>query len=121
MDQRLLAEGITFTAGYSRHISKSLKKKQGNSITFFVYLGYAVTTVTLLKVHKEATKMGRSPISSGAFSKIYWLRINGKEYAIKSQLIKQEDKATLNFKIDEVLREFFFYKIASVLQVGPYL
>ena len=80
-----------------------------------VYLGYFATSLTLLKVHRNSKEMDRKPIFSGAFSKIYSLRMNGKDYVIKSQPTKQKDKAALNSKIDEVLREFMLYKIASVL------
>ena len=38
---------------------------------------------------------------------------------MKSQIISEKDRETMSKKIDEIIEEYFFYKIASVLEVGP--
>ena len=40
-------------------------------------------------------------------------------FAIKSQAITSKDRAYLNSTIDEVIKEICFYKIASLLEIGP--
>ena len=60
-------------------------------------------------------------MSEGAYSKVYVLEIEGRDCVVKSQKIETQDRATLNSKIDGVLRELIFYKIASILKFGPYL
>ena len=84
-------------------------------------MGSFWTVVTLLKVHRNSQAMKRESFQEGTYGKIYLLGLNGKEYAVKSQPIKQKDKATLNRKIDQVLRELFLYKIASALEIGPFM
>ena len=42
-----------------------------------------------------------------------------KEYAIKSQKIKEKDRLSYNSKLDSILKEYFFFKIGAVLGFGP--
>ena len=119
--KRLCREGIIYSSNYIDCIAKSIWKKDGNSITFFVRIGHFQTYVNILKVHKDSKEFVRKTMSSGAYSKVYVLDIEGRNCVVKSQKIETQDRATLNFRIDEVLRELIFYKIASILRFGPYL
>ena len=102
-------------------MTKSIDKKEGNSITFSVSIGHFRTEINILKIHKDSVNFVRKTMSKGAYSKVYVLEIEGRNCVVKSQKIEAQDRATLNFKIDEVLRELIFYKIASILEFGPYL
>ena len=102
-------------------MTKSIAKKEGNSIKFFVRIGHFQTWINVLKIHKDSNEFVRKTMSSGAYSKVYVLDIEGRKCVVKSQKIQTQDRATLNFKIEEVLRELIFYKIASILRFGPYL
>ena len=73
----------------------------------------------MLKIHMSQSKLPKTKIGSGAYSTIYKFHLYRKKYAVKSQQIEIEDRALLNKNIDEVLREYFIYKIASVLEFGP--
>ena len=100
-------------------MSKSIKSLEGNSIAFFVRSGYFATCINILKVYKDAGELERKPMRSGAFSNIYLLNMRGKYYVVKSQPVREQDRAALNHQIDEVIREFTFFKIASALGIGP--
>ena len=86
---------------------------------FEVKIGYAFAKINLLKIHKSRKDLERRVIAAGSFATIYGITIDGKDYAIKSQSIEPKDRATLNQKIDAVLREYTLSKIASVLRFGP--
>ena len=94
--KKLAEHGIILTKDYSGKLTKSINWQKGNSVNIQVEHGYYVIRVNLLKVYKDSKEMRRRTVHSGAYSKVYFLRMNGNEYAIKSQVIKEKDRATLN-------------------------
>ena len=57
-------------------------------------------TVNALKIHKDSKEFLRKKMSSGAYSQIFVLDIDGRNCVVKSQKIETQDRATLNSKID---------------------
>ena len=70
-------------------------------------------------MYLSTKEFSRVLISSGSYGKVYRTHLYCKNFTIKSQLITSEDRAYLNSSIDEILREICFYKIASLLEIGP--
>ena len=115
----LRQEKIHLDSTYSQSVKKKIVTKFNNSILFEVKIGYAFAQISLLKIHKSRKDLRRRAIASGSFSTIYGITIGGRDYAMKSQPIQPEDRATLNQQIDAVLREYTCSKIASTLGCGP--
>ena len=118
----LLEHHFHFDSQYSEELSKTIIAKDYNSITFLCKLGYYYTEISLLKVHLKRDFFHSKIVSYGSFGCVYqfqdkWSRKN----AIKSQQISTKDRASLNKNIDAIIEEYFFYKIASILRVGPFL
>ena len=116
----LFKSAIYFNKQYSKSIKKSIYSKEGNSIKFVVQLGYFETYVSLLKVHIVSSKdFSRKILFHGSFGCIYELYSKYGRYAIKSQPITPRERAELNKKIDAVLEEYLYYKIAAAMKCGP--
>ena len=61
----------------------------------------------------------RTFVSQGKYGQIYRFKNENGDFAIKSQKIKEKDRAELNSSLNKMLEEFIYYRIASVLGVGP--
>ena len=82
-------------------------------------MGYFATSIGLLKVHKETSSFNRKKLAEGTHSHIFFEKVGKKEYAIKSQKVKEKDRLSYHSKLDSILKEYFFFKIAAVLGLGP--
>ena len=119
MAKELSIHGIGFIQGFTDKLKKTVQKKEGNSIVFLVRMGYFAISLSLLKVHKSVSEFRRKKLAGGAFSDVFFERVGKKEYAIKSQKIKEEDRLAYTSNLDAILKEYFFFKIAAILGFGP--
>ena len=69
----------------------------------------------------DSASFNRKIISTGTYATIYKIENDEEEYVIKSQSIKEKNKVMMDEAIDDIIREYIFYKIASILEVGPAL
>ena len=53
-------------------VSKTVKRKDSNSIEFLVRIGYFATSISLLKVHKGASEFHRMKLAEGTYSNIFF-------------------------------------------------
>ena len=119
MIEKLNSHGITLVESFADGVSKLVKKKESNSIVFFVRIGYFATSISLLKVHKPVSEFKRQKLAEGSFSDIFFAWAGGKEYAVKSQRIKGKDRLAYTANLDSILQEYLLYKVAAVLGFGP--
>ena len=82
-------------------------------------MGYFATSISMLKVHREASSFNRKKLAEGTYSNILFERFGKKEYAIKSQKVKEKDRLAYNSNIDSILKEYFCFKVGAVLGFGP--
>ena len=82
-------------------------------------MGCFITSISLLKVHKETSEFNRKKLAEGTYSSIFFEEVQKKEYAIKSQKVKEKDRLAYNSSLDSILQEYFFYKIAAALEFRP--
>ena len=102
--EKLATNGILPISQFVKGTTKSIRKVEGNSVEFVVTVGSFRTVVNLLKVHMDSKTIKRERFQKGSYARIYRLEIDGKEYAVKSQRIRQKDRASLNSNIDRVMR-----------------
>lgn len=107
----------TFTGKFE----KAIERKDSNSIQLVIRLGYFATRIRMLKVHQEIEIFERSRIALGTYASIYGVSLKGWSYAIKSQRIKETDRLIYNESLRSILKEYFFYRLASTLEFGPRL
>ena len=119
MTKQLSLHGIAIVETFVQNLSKTVKKKENNSIEFCVQMGYFSTTISLLKVHKETSEFNRKKIAEGTFSSIFFECVEKNEQVIKSQKVRAKDRLAYNSRLDSILQEYFFYKIAAALEFRP--
>ena len=119
MIKELAIHDIVVIDSFAKEFQKTVKKKQNNSIEFLVNMGYFAASISLLKVHKESSTFDREKLAEGTFSNIFFQRFGKKEFAVKSQKLRVKDRLAYNSSLDSIIKEYFFFKIASVLGFGP--
>ena len=96
MIKELNIHGIMLMEIFQERLNKTVKKKEGNSIVFFVSMGYFATSISLLKVQKSVSEFHRKKLAGGGFSDVFFERVGKDEYAIKSQKVKEKDRLVYN-------------------------
>ena len=119
MIKQLSAHGIIASGSFVDGITKTIGKKDNDSIVFKVRMGCFQTNISLLKVHKSISDFNRKKVAEVIFAGIFFHRVKGKEYAIKSQRIQDKNHRVYNSSLNNILQEYFFCKIAAVLRFGP--
>ena len=96
MIKELAIHDIMVVESFVDEFQKTVKKKQNNSIAFLVRMGYFTASISLLKVHKETSEFDRKKLAEGTFSNIFFERFGKKEFAIKSQKVKDPERNRSN-------------------------
>ena len=115
LDQKMQTNGFHRLAHFQPQLIKTVLENYAEFYKLEIYFGWWNTILYVYQTNVPYHDLDRSEIGSGQYASVYKTPTNGKEVACK---VFRKKKGQ-DFMIDQILKEVFIAKIASILEVGP--